>query len=212
MSNRTIPAGGAAMSAEDAAEAIRAILAAQGAPEEERPRRVRRRRSHPSNIAARAAGYEQRLESLRRSLAEYDSARAGLEGVANPAIASADGSAEIIALSAEILHREAIAAPGLARYKLLVEQFDGSGESPHRSDATREAGDYCQETGLIFDRMMAIPAATPAARVAKVKAFLVRCGGDDWRGPDEPLDWIPATARALLAEFAGMSAEEVANV
>jgi hypothetical protein len=160
--------------------------------------------------------HQQLLESLRRSLEEYDSARAGLEAGAIPAIAIAatasDGSAEIIALSAEILRREAIAAPGLVRYKLLVEQFDGCGESPHRSDATREAENYCQETGLIFDRMMGIQATTHAARVAKVKAFLVRCGGDDWRGPDEPLDWIPATARALIAEFAGMSAEEIANV
>jgi hypothetical protein len=67
-------------------------------------------------------------------------------------------------------------------------------------------------TDRLFARMMAIPATTQAGRAAKVRALLVHVMGKDWRGPGEPLDWPCEQARALLGEFAGMNAEELAAI
>ena len=60
--------------------------------------------------------------------------------------------------------------------------------------------------------MIATPAFTQAGRAAKVRVLLVDILGDKWRGPDSELDWDIAHARTVLGEFAGMSAEEIANV
>jgi hypothetical protein len=60
--------------------------------------------------------------------------------------------------------------------------------------------------------MMAIPATTQTGRAAKVRALLLHVMGNEWRGKACDLDWEKEQSRALLAEFAGMSAEEVANV
>ena len=57
--------------------------------------------------------------------------------------------------------------------------------------------------------MTTIRATTQAGRAAKVRALLVHVMGDDWRGPGGPLDWDKEQARALLAEFAGLSVEEL---
>jgi hypothetical protein len=143
-------------------------------------------------------------------------ALASVSALAIPAVAIAatasDGSAEIIALSAEISRRVALATPARARIELLLEQFDvRPNESPHW-DTFGDLEECEEETNLLFDRMMAIPAATQAARAAKVRAFLVHVGCNNWRGPADPLDWQEKQARALLGEFAGMSAEEIANV
>ena len=59
---------------------------------------------------------------------------------------------------------------------------------------------------------MATPALTQAGRAAKVRVLLSDILGDGWRGPEEDLDWHIAQARALLGEFAGMSAEELDHV
>ena len=143
-------------------------------------------------------------------------ALASVSALAIPVVAIAatasDGSAEIIALSAEILRRDGLATPERARIELLLEQFDGRPhESPHW-DTFGDLEECEEETNLLFDRMMAIPAATQAARAAKVRAFLVYVECNNWRGPADPLDWQDKQARALLGEFAGMSAEEIANV
>ena len=59
---------------------------------------------------------------------------------------------------------------------------------------------------------MATPALTQAGRAAKVRVLLADILGDQWRGAADDLDWDIAQARVLLGEFAGMSAEELANV
>ena len=59
---------------------------------------------------------------------------------------------------------------------------------------------------------MATPALTQAGRAAKVRVLLADILGDQWRGPDSALDWDIAQARVLLGEFAGMTAEDIANV
>jgi hypothetical protein len=168
-----------------------------------------------SKLAVSAAGGAMPAEGhkTRRALL---TALASVPALAIPAVAIAatasDGSAEIIALSAEISRRVALGAPERVRIQLLLEQFDGpDNESPHW-DAFVESEDFEEETELLFERLMAIPATTQASRAAKVRAFLVHCGCRNWRGPADPLDWEPQQARALLAEFAGMSAEEIANV
>jgi hypothetical protein len=133
---------------------------------------------------------------------------ASVSALALPAVAVAatatDGNAQIIALSAEISRRVAIETPER-------ERIEPDNESPHWA-AFVESEDFEEETELLFERLMAIPATTQTARAAKVRAFLVNVGGASWRGPAEPLDWQEQQARALLAEFAGMSAEEVVNV
>ena len=57
--------------------------------------------------------------------------------------------------------------------------------------------------------MMAIPAMTQPGRAAKVRALLVHVLRDKWHGPFGPLDWEKAQARALLGEFAGLSAADL---
>ena len=49
-------------------------------------------------------------------------------------------------------------------------------------------------------------------RAAKVRALLVHIMRDEWRGPEDRMDWEKANARALLGEFAGMSEDELAAV
>jgi hypothetical protein len=51
-----------------------------------------------------------------------------------------------------------------------------------------------------------------AGRAAKVRALLVHVMRSEWLGADGDLDWDKRQARALLGEFAGMSAEELADV
>ena len=60
--------------------------------------------------------------------------------------------------------------------------------------------------------MMAIPATTQPGRAAKVRALLLLVLRDEWRGEAGPLDWDKEQARSLLAEFAGMTPQEIANV
>ena len=61
----------------------------------------------------------------------------------------------------------------------------------------------------MFKRLMAMPAATQPSRAAKVRALIVHVMHGSWRGPASELDWDKEMARALLGEFAGMSAEEL---
>ena len=68
------------------------------------------------------------------------------------------------------------------------------------------------QADVAFKRTMAIPCTTQAGRAAKVRALIIHVVRDEWRGPDSELDWDKSVARALLGEFAGMSAEELADV
>ena len=60
--------------------------------------------------------------------------------------------------------------------------------------------------------MMTIPATTQPGKSAKVRALLLHVMGNEWRGRASALDWDKEQARALLAEFAGMSAEEISLI
>jgi hypothetical protein len=61
--------------------------------------------------------------------------------------------------------------------------------------------------------MMAVPCATQSGRSAKVRVLLIYVLGMTWRGSAEEVDdWAIEQARALLGEFAGISAEELADV
>ena len=82
----------------------------------------------------------------------------------------------------------------------------------------REAGVHemnvqMEQADRLFERMMAIPAATQPGRAAKVHALLVHVMRDGWRGGKEAdLDWNKEQASAMLGEFAGLSAEELAAI
>jgi len=84
------------------------------------------------------------------------------------------------------------------------------------SDAAIEEADALHTPAdLLCERLMATPALTQAGRAAKVRVLLLgsmhsEC--NNWRGPDELLDWDISLTRAVLAEFAGMSEGEISNV
>jgi hypothetical protein len=146
--------------------------------------------------------------------------------------APADGDdAEIVALSAEVLRRCEIAAEFMATriepfeetYHALIHadprnenecmaRASAYSHETGREDAVKEHWDYGEETDRVFDRMMAIQAKTQAGRAAKLRALLVNIMGEEWRGPAEPLDYEKDMARALLGEFAGLSADELAAI
>jgi hypothetical protein len=81
-----------------------------------------------------------------------------------------------------------------------------------RDAAIMEQRAINEQADALFARMMELPATTAVGRAAKVRALLVHVLGDDWRGPAVKLDWHRQKARALLGQFAGMSAEELAAV
>jgi hypothetical protein len=60
--------------------------------------------------------------------------------------------------------------------------------------------------------MVAIPAATQPGRAAKVRALVFHVLHGKLRGDSENLEWDRAMVRALLGEFAGMTAEELAAI
>jgi hypothetical protein len=81
-----------------------------------------------------------------------------------------------------------------------------------RNDAVNEMCALLRQADRLAKRLQAIPAATQAGRAAKVRAFLIHGGRDEWRGDAKSLDYPEEQARALLGEFAGMSAEEIAAI
>jgi hypothetical protein len=146
------------------------------------------------------------------------------------ATSAAGGDAEIVALAAEVLRRCDLAAAFSAariepseRFEHLIhddwdtweersaERFAYSPEVC-REAAIDELGDMEEKTDLVFYRMMAIQATTQPGRAAKVRALLVHVMRDEWRGPAGPLDWEKEHVRALLGEFAGLSADELAAI
>jgi hypothetical protein len=150
--------------------------------------------------------------------------------LAVPAAAQADtgDDADLLALSAEILRRCAEAEkfdaeqiePHEARFEEILDdetqpfevRFAAAwafSDDVGRTAAIDALGEIEQATDRLFDRMMAIPATTQPGRAAKVRALLVHIMRGEWRGPSGPLDWEKAQARALLGEFAGMSAADL---
>jgi hypothetical protein len=138
--------------------------------------------------------------------------------------------AELISLGAEVERIAAKSADiGANQVEPLEDEFqdilrrDGiSSESLAEANAFSEASgrnaaieDQFALDGLadrLFARMMAIPATTQAGRAAKVRALLSHVMPKDWRGPARDLDWPAEQGRAVLGEFAGMSAEELAAI
>jgi hypothetical protein len=163
----------------------------------------------------------------RAALASIAAASAMLVAPAAALAATADDS-EIIGLSAEILHRAVIAAEIQATqidalqdgfFALLDADPSNVKECAARAfaynrecgreTAIREHAEIEQVTNRLFRQLMAIRARTDAGRAAKVRALLLHVMRDDWRGPARELDWDKEMARALLGEFAGISAEEL---
>jgi hypothetical protein len=68
-----------------------------------------------------------------------------------------------------------------------------------------------------LDRMIQTPADTKVGRAAKVRVLLVHvmpCSKDHgvWRGPSDDLDYDIRMCRLLLADLAGMTETEIADV
>ena len=160
------------------------------------------------------------IQSRRAALAVL----AGLPALAIPKRAfAASDDAEIVALSAQIvaLDRQAdeIQASRVDPVDdewndMAPRDWEGARafrETSGRTLAIQEMEKLFAAAGRLFERMMKIPATAPAGRAAKVRALLVHVLGSGWRGPEMD-DWGYEQTRALLAEFAGMTEEEIANV
>ena len=163
------------------------------------------------------------LGFLARSTARV-SALACLPAIAMAASPKGDDS-ELLAMEVEIMRlrglAKAICAEKVDPFEdefIALMKGDGSeaacafARSYGRDDAIDEADAINLPADRLCERLMATPALTQAGRAAKVRVLLFDILGDDWRGPDSELDWHKSMARALLGEFAGMSAEEIANV
>ena len=189
--------------------------------------------SKPTVSAAGGAMPAEGHKSRRAALALLGAAPA-LAILPAAALATAPtvaGDGEILALSSEVLGRCAAADQFMSkRIWPFDEQFEhllhddprpaeeriaaafAYSVETGRDAAIGDLADFGEETDRLFDRMMAIPATTQPGRAAKVRALLVHVMRNDWRGPAGPLDWEKEQARALLGEFAGMSAEDLAAV
>jgi hypothetical protein len=150
-----------------------------------------------------------------------------------PVAASVIGDdAEIIALSAEIHRLREIADkiaeervdPFQDEFEALLKLDRGILDFDARAERDWAFSRQCGREGAIggqqkvddeadshFRRMMAIPALTQPGKAAKVSALLVHVQ-TGWRGDAEQLDWPEQPTRALLAELAGMGAEEIAAI
>ena len=163
------------------------------------------------------------LGFLARSTARV-SALACLPAVAMAASPTGD-DAELLAMVAEIMRLRGLAK---AIYAEKVEPFEDEfnakmtevgydaawafARSYGRDDAIDEEQKFSVPADGLCERLMATPALTQAGRAAKVRVLLTDILGDQWRGPDRDLDWDISLARTALGEFAGMTAEELANV
>jgi hypothetical protein len=146
---------------------------------------------------------------------------AALPAAAMIARTGAEPDAELIAISGEI-HRLIAAAADITAKRIapfqdefyaLRERDIAAAFAYQRENgveaAIHEEEKLFEEAAVrLWGRLMALPAKTQAGRSAKVRAFLL-LQGDDWRGPDEEMDWDKSMVRSLLGEFAGMSADEL---
>src|SRR5271170_4291508 len=161
----------------------------------------------------------------RAALTALASASAlALPAVAIAATAAPDADAELFALAAEI---KRLCALGGEIYATRVDPFEEKFNNlldgallTVKHDRTKwdEAFAYSRQVGReaaikevavldgqadrLWARMMAIPAATPAGRAAKVRALLAHVC-PEWRGPADGLDdWQKEQIRALLGQLA----------
>ena len=148
------------------------------------------------------------------------SAIAALPIVAAAASPTGD-DAELLAMEAEIMRLRGLAkaiddekvqpfeAEFIALLKVNFEAGCAFARSYGRDDAIHEADAINLPADRLCERLMATPALTQAGRAAKVRVLLSDILGDGRPGPEQDLDWHVAQARALLGEFAGMSAEDL---
>jgi hypothetical protein len=178
-----------------------------------------------------AEGQKTRRGALR-FLARSTAQASALTVLPVAALAAPHGDdAEILALSAEVLHRCGVAddlneriepidaqlwiQEGLNKDLTVDEIWERTkawSYATGREDAIEKLRNFEEETDGIYYRMMAIPATTQSGRAAKVRALLTHVMGNKWRGQDRELEWDVSQARTLFAEFAGMTAEDIANV
>ena len=154
-----------------------------------------------------------------------------IPAVAAAAVATPGDDVELIALAAEI---QRLCALGVEIYAKRVDPFNEtfyglvhstSGVSRATLDeafaysrkvgreaAIKERNEIDSQADRLWDRMMAIPAATQAGRAAKVRALLAHVC-PEWRGPAADVDdWQIEQVLALLGQFAGMSEEELSAI
>ena len=174
-------------------------------------------------------------QTRRAALTALASAPAlALTAGAIAAVAPPDADAEILALAAEI---ERLNALGKAIYAERVDPFeekfnalldDALDAVKHDRTKWNEAFAYSHEVGReaalqerqevdtqacrLWARMLAIPAATQAGKIAKVRTLLTFVHDDEWRGPTDDIDWEKAQTRSLLGTFAGMTEEELSAI
>ena len=168
-------------------------------------------------------------------------ALAGVSALALPAgavaaVVPSDAEAEILALAAEI---ERLNALGEAIYAERVDPFEEKfnallddalltvkqdrtkwneafaySHGVGREAAVQGRQEVDDRAGSLWARMLAIPAATQAGKIAKVRrpsSTFVHTA-DEWRGPAADLDWEKEQTRALLGQSAGMTEEELAAI
>jgi hypothetical protein len=162
-------------------------------------------------------------------------ALAGVSALALPAVAIAASptgdDAELISLAAEIQRLRAqvkeISAKGIEPfnetfYRLVQDTpgpwrvgFEEACAYSHkvgREAAIEEQQIVDDQGGLLWEQMLATPAATRAGKAAKVRALITLVHTDEWRGPTSDLDWAIRETRSLLGDLAGMSEEELAAI
>ncbi len=138
--------------------------------------------------------------------------------LAIPAAAlAAPDDAEILALAAEIqilqVKKGDIKATRVDPvddewHALAVKDWKAAcafGDASSREAAVREVNELDERGDSLCERIKALPATTQAGRAAKVRTLLTHMLGDGWRGPAAEVDCDKEQARALLAEFAGMT-------
>jgi len=195
--------------------------------------------AHRSNTNAEPhrSGKRYRFAHSSRRLFLAAGTAAAVFATVKRAAATPSDDALIIALSAEVLRLNAIVddiaetriEPFEDEFKkimlgdnrmllnrdeqaeLVKQAFAFSRECGHEAAIEEQDGVWGQ-ADTVFKRMMAMTCTTQPARAAKVRALLVHVMHAGWRGPTGPMDWHREQARALLGEFAGMSAEDLANV
>jgi hypothetical protein len=148
-------------------------------------------------------------------------------GGAMPAEGPKTDDAELLAMEVEIMRLSGLAKaihankvdPFEKQFAARLRQsgYDAAlafADTYGREDAIEEAETFSEPAARLCERLIATPALTQAGRRAKVRVLLTEIlpGADEWRGPEQELNWDIAQVRALFGEFAGMSAEELANV
>lgn len=148
------------------------------------------------------------------------------------AAASPNADAKIIALAAEIERLSALAKaiqaervdPFSETFHEIMDRWNPGGmkvsydqafaysREVGREAAIKEQTEVDQQAIRLWEQMMAIPAATQAGKIAKVRTLLTFVHTEEWRGAAVDLDWEIEHTRALLGEFAGMTEDELAAI